>query len=299
MAAVSRRSNPPGEQGRQPSVPPWQKPSAPHLHGLVARATRASDSPNQQRVTVVPSNSSGTATVTKKMAKPTLVEERTAGRRRAAAISRQPPARAIVTQGRPACWSLAPKSTINATHVAPALAMGNAMRNEFGRQRPGSTQNQKRRHGKKSEEERQKENHEWQVRRIVLNHAPADGISRRSQQRGPGHPLPLVARHQKQRAGIQQGKVGEEEDLIAVPYRKQPRRSQAAGQRVKTQQLRILAPGKHRVRDRHRGHGEKNKPGRTQMKNAGSCPKREIRDARAQGLQAERKGRESLAAKAL
>ncbi len=35
------------------------------------------------------------------------------------------------------------------------------------------------------------------------------------------------------------------------------------------------------------------------MKNAGSRPKREIRDAGAQGLQAERKGRESLAPKAL
>ena len=35
------------------------------------------------------------------------------------------------------------------------------------------------------------------------------------------------------------------------------------------------------------------------MKNAGSRPKREIRDAGAQGLQAEREGRESLAAKAL
>src|SRR6202011_1996134 len=97
-----------------------------------ASATRASDSPNQQRVTVVPLNSSGTATVTKKMAKPTLVEERTAGRRLAAAIRKHPPARAIVTQGRPACWPLTPKSTISATHVAPALAMGNAMRNELG-----------------------------------------------------------------------------------------------------------------------------------------------------------------------
>src|SRR5216683_3672447 len=98
----------------------------------LARATRASDSPSQHRVTVVPSNSSGTATVTKKMAKPTLVEERIAGRRLAAAIRKHPPARAIVTQGRPACCPLAPKRTISATQVAAALAMGNAMKNESG-----------------------------------------------------------------------------------------------------------------------------------------------------------------------
>ena len=53
-------------------------------------------------------------------------------------------------------------------------------------------------------------------------YAPADGIEPPFlKQRGPGYPLPLVGRHQKKRAGIQQGKVEEQKDLIAVPYRQQ------------------------------------------------------------------------------
>src|SRR6201999_571908 len=104
---------------------------------------------------------------------------------------------------------------------------------------------------------------------------------------------------QKKRAGIQQCKVEEKKDLIAVPHRQQPGSCQPPAQRVKTQQLRILSLGEHSVRDGHRAHSEKNEPGRTQVKNAGSCPKREIRDAGAQSLQAERESRESLPAKAL
>ena len=90
-----------------------------------------------------------------------------------------------------------------------------------------------------------------------------------------------MGRHQKKRAGIQQGKVGEEKDLIAVPYRKQPRRSQAPGQSVESQQLRILAAGKDRIRDGNCRHGKKNEARGGQMKNAGSRPKREIGNARA------------------
>ena len=84
-----------------------------------------------------------------------------------------------------------------------------------------------------------------------------------------------------------------------MPHRQQTRGSQAAGQGVKAQQFRILATGKHGIGDGHRGHGEKNEPRRSQMKNAGSSPKREIRDAGTQRLQAVGKGGESLAAKAL
>ena len=132
-------------------------------------------------------------TVTKKIAKPTLVEEgpqagAAGGRHQKTSPgegNRNPGASGMLSPG-------SEKHHQTQSTSLPALTIGKAMKNR-SRQRPGSAQNQKRRHGKKSEEERQEENHEWQVRRIVLNHAPADVISRRSQQRGPGHPLPLVS----------------------------------------------------------------------------------------------------------
>ena len=84
-----------------------------------------------------------------------------------------------------------------------------------------------------------------------------------------------------------------------MSHRQQSGRRQAAGQGIDGQQLRVLTPGKHRVGDGDRGHGEKDKPGRGQVKNTRCSPQREIGDAGTQRLQAVGKGGKSLAPKAL
>ncbi len=84
-----------------------------------------------------------------------------------------------------------------------------------------------------------------------------------------------------------------------MPHRQQRGRRQAASQGVHAQQFRILTPRKHCIGDGDRGHGEKNKPVRPQVINAGGSPEREIRNAGAQRLQAIGKRGKSLTAKAL